>query len=74
MTAYQVSYCSSSADENPKREWVRIGNELSSKRKALNIANKKSLKHFETEVIGINDGDIVHHSYHKKGRLQIQIV
>lgn len=74
---HQISYCTESADVNPRREWVKMYDNIVRLQEAIKRAKRLcKLKHvFEVEIIAYNDdGDIEGHWYYRNSKKRIRII
>lgn len=72
--AFEIYGTSESADVNPKRTWDWLS-EVKTLTKAKQTAERvsKMKMWYEVEIRGIEDGELIHHSYWQDGKLEIDM-
>jgi len=71
---YEISFALESSDKNPRREWTFLTtrNTLGkAKTSAKQVSKEKNV--YEVEIRCENDGDLVHHSFWRNGKLSIDM-
>jgi len=63
-----------SSDVNPNREWdwIRTVNTLSQAKQTAKRISKMKMW-YEVEIRGMEDAELIHHSYWQNGRLEIDM-
>lgn len=70
MKEYIISACTEAADTNSRREWEYISTNETFHRARQGAIRLSKLKTWhETEILGIDEGEIIHHSFWRNGSL-----
>lgn len=72
---YRISSCTESAGQNSRRAWNKCGTRTTLSA-AIRLAKSKSKSPdvYESEVLGYDSiGELIHHSYYRNGRLEIDM-